>query len=836
MRALAHSLQWLALSLIIVLSGVLYIGTTGAYFSDEEYGTGSFNSALVDIELSTDEAFPSSPVLPGGEAEAKILLSNNSLPVSYRLSLTSVSNPTLCQALPVELSYQYYDESNSLTNIPLYTGNLGGLLSLNPDPDPKAIPNLLTYQPNPDYGLHQHWFKLSTSVPADLDPLLQGLNCQVSLVAEAWQAGQLELVGFTDSDSLSLALDVGVLDTCEPGTAFFEAVEASQGKRKNGTSVLSARSNPDIVKGGADGVFFSLGFGGSLIGEFAAPIENGPGADLILAEITNGRASYPEELAQVEVSQNGSDWVALGLASSKHSGGISSFDLASIGMPWIRFVKITDLSVAANFPNDGDGYDLDSVYGVYGTCQSQFPSCSQITGRVVSDIDQSGLRELQVGLVRPDAPVEVLSVSSQNPNPIASSILGSDRYYVVEVSGTWTNQNGAREVDAAYFSDNNWNTKFQMKDLPGRDDRQLTLTLNNQFVEWGEYNSSHRYKTVVKGQGSSLLLRIFDEDQDPNKPSWYNDNRDSLTVKIIDITDSLATSDTEGKYAFDACLPGIYQVVSIPDASWQLVAPLNYHHFTQDSIPPSADVKLTSIIVLNEVLANPVGDDWQFKPNGEWVELYSLVSESVDVSGWSINSNSGTMPLSDISWDTDLNPYDIDDLVISSLGFGTVYNTTGVEQLANPGDTLRLVDNLGRLRDRFVYSGTKAEGDSWVRLPDGTGDWVDPLPTLGQSNQSSQTPFGKYQFNDDALLVGLFGLGNYSQYQLSVLFGYGPDATLSGQLDVGGLIDKPYLYRDDFDFETCSDDVCVPFENVVVTGVQLNLVDLLPINLEPYDD
>ncbi|GIX45659.1 MAG: hypothetical protein D6691_08655 [Candidatus Hydrogenedentota bacterium] len=126
----------------------------------------------------------------------------------------------------------------------------------------------------------------------------------------------------------------------------------------------------------------SLGIGGSIVLEFVSSIVvDGPGPDLTVFENPFQPIGYPGfvfcETATVAVSQNGSNWVTFpfnfhdpattaglyspscyeGLAGvhpvfSSPSNGISpfdpnvsggdSFDLATVGLPWVRFVKVTD--------------------------------------------------------------------------------------------------------------------------------------------------------------------------------------------------------------------------------------------------------------------------------------------------------------------------------------------------------------------------------------------------------------------------------------------------------------------------------------------------------------
>ncbi|MEK9184530.1 MAG: hypothetical protein AAB892_02285, partial [Patescibacteria group bacterium] len=155
---------------------------------------------------------------------------------------------------------------------------------------------------------------------------------------------------------------------CVPGDAWAYAVEDSdQGLRKNGSAVLPARSNPSAALGASDGSFFSLGFGGSIVIEFDSYIPDSAGDDLLVQEVTNG--IYPSETATVTVSQDGSTWFPLTEQAGNGAGGSTSLDVSETGLPWFRYVKLTDTTNANLHQNDADGFDLDAIKGMNGVCE-----------------------------------------------------------------------------------------------------------------------------------------------------------------------------------------------------------------------------------------------------------------------------------------------------------------------------------------------------------------------------------------------------------------------------------------------------------------------------------
>ena len=185
-------------------------------------------------------------------------------------------------------------------------------------------------------------------------------------------------------------------------------------------------------------------------------------------------------------------------------------------------------------------------------------------------------------------------------------------------------------------------------------------------------------------------------------------------------------------------------------------------------------------IVLNEFLPNPDGilctdgtddcdeDDPEFifdfgkdssdMPQGEWVELYNLSTTSFSVLGWSITDASGGVGNTDIL-PTNTVPATT---TIPGLGYLVVYMNKPVWN--NTGDTLFLYDENDVLVDSYAYSsdydycelvptpgGTNDEtpsgagidctpgktiqkNKSYARIPDGTGGFIDPIPTPNAAN------------------------------------------------------------------------------------------------------
>ncbi len=140
-------------------------------------------------------------------------------------------------------------------------------------------------------------------------------------------------------------------------------------------------------------------------------------------------------------------------------------------------------------------------------------------------------------------------------------------------------------------------------------------------------------------------------------------------------------------------------------------------------------------VVINEFLPNPVGDDKALKPNGEWIELYNRSQFYINVAGWKIydNNNDHSLTIGNDNTDTG-------STLIPPLGFLVVYRNGDSDfELNNTGgDSVRLFNGRiasgARLLDAYTYDIAALPGKSFARIPDGSPNWVDPIPTPGEPN------------------------------------------------------------------------------------------------------
>ena len=122
------------------------------------------------------------------------------------------------------------------------------------------------------------------------------------------------------------------------------------------------------------------------------------------------------------------------------------------------------------------------------------------------------------------------------------------------------------------------------------------------------------------------------------------------------------------------------------------------------------------IVVINEVEANPAGDESAFKTTiTAWFELYNNDDKDVDISGWSINNSEGrsmTLPQG---------------AVIKGLDYYVM--DVRPKWLAQSGEVLVLKNATGAEVDRTAVLSDEEDSEiAWTRDPDGrdtnsTDDW-----------------------------------------------------------------------------------------------------------------
>jgi hypothetical protein len=145
-------------------------------------------------------------------------------------------------------------------------------------------------------------------------------------------------------------------ELCNPPACVIGAsiVSYHQGFQKNGEAVPVQFSDPLQVLGEPDASddphdpprHFTLGYNGFIVLQLSSNLFDEPGNDLTIHEMSFGDPSFSShpELAEVSVSQNGTQWVLLGLTGSAQDCNAPldrSFDLAG-KITWCRYIKIVD--------------------------------------------------------------------------------------------------------------------------------------------------------------------------------------------------------------------------------------------------------------------------------------------------------------------------------------------------------------------------------------------------------------------------------------------------------------------------------------------------------------
>ncbi len=129
---------------------------------------------------------------------------------------------------------------------------------------------------------------------------------------------------------------------------------------------------------------------------------------------------------------------------------------------------------------------------------------------------------------------------------------------------------------------------------------------------------------------------------------------------------------------------------------------------------PSPTTLSQSQLWINELLANPLGTD----ANAEWIELYNRTDQTLDLTQLIVVRENGSVL------------YQASQLTIPANGYVQLKPLAAT--LVNSGDTISL-SVAGTVVDQVVYDGEGAEGETWIRLDQATGEWTDQ-PTPGGSN------------------------------------------------------------------------------------------------------
>ncbi|MEZ4847366.1 MAG: CotH kinase family protein [Bacteroidia bacterium] len=169
-------------------------------------------------------------------------------------------------------------------------------------------------------------------------------------------------------------------------------------------------------------------------------------------------------------------------------------------------------------------------------------------------------------------------------------------------------------------------------------------------------------------------------------------------------------------------------------------------------------------VVINELLAS--NETTAMDEAGEfddWIELYNLSNETVDLSGWYLTDNEDFY-----KWEFPAgssiaaNGY----LIVWADEDGSQGNFHANFKLsASEGETLRLLNPEGLLVDEISF-GPQTTDVAFARIPNGTGPFVVKTPTFGQNNENT-TAIDPSEESEDR--VSFFP--NPADHMLTIMYG-----------------------------------------------------------------
>ena len=463
----------------------------------------------------------------------------------------------------------------------------------------------------------------------------------------------IEFADLSVGDSLGSFIDnVSVKEECpppcEPGPSWATSVvDYDQGLRKDGSPITNPdRTDPAKALNAADWVpgtgtnFYALGFGGTIELSFTGYVINTDGDDLSIHEATNG--TYPNETVSIEVSQDGSSWFPLSEVGTNTSpAGVTYVDFDETGLDWIKYVRLTDTSIASAFPNDADGFDLDAVDATLEACTPPVDPCnleqdvpskgllatvvdfiqevtipqdddeeciSTISGMKFNDLNGNGLKdEGETGLAGWDI-YAYNGIPSSNITVDSSDITGSDTNwvapgeYVVMARGTWNN-GGTQYFDTEFHTANTWSTHEDGVVPYGEDIGDIVIN-DTQFVDWGVYNDQnengfeHYYFYILNHPGGNINYSVFDGESGVKNAGWYGDNTGSINVQMYKLLDT-AVTDANGNYELE---------FNTDEPVTAVVREFQQNGWVQTS--PNADTGVYALNGLIEGVNYPITGNW----------------------------------------------------------------------------------------------------------------------------------------------------------------------------------------------------------------------------------
>jgi hypothetical protein len=383
----------------------------------------------------------------------------------------------------------------------------------------------------------------------------------------------------------------------------------------------------------------------------------------------------------------------------------------------------------------------------------------------------------------------------------------------------------ARDVYAQKLGSADMNYKSQFEILPGSDSELCNALEVRAWHNWydslpsfpGDHSSRHMDLKYSGYLPNLEVINDFDSLDPYFNNVFYGQNEHWFYYSVSLPTDA------------SPLLQNKVCNFNIITTSWQVggAEGFGFHDTTTlGSVIATGTWSPENLVVINEFIPDPIGDDNASKPGGEWVELYNNGDSDFDLAGWALYDAYDTheLTITTSNSDNNGNPLDGGETIIPAHGYLVVYRNGDNDFALNNtgGDSVRLYNDViasGILIDSHVYTGTIPESKSFARSPDGVGAFVDPVPTPGRSNvidQADLDPSIKAWRKDAnylnmAILDGL----NYENAQINVIY----DRDEAGEQTQDGFsktatIDRNNLYLEDLYFGTESSGSLYPHYDI----------------------
>jgi len=132
----------------------------------------------------------------------------------------------------------------------------------------------------------------------------------------------------------------------------------------------------------------------------------------------------------------------------------------------------------------------------------------------------------------------------------------------------------------------------------------------------------------------------------------------------------------------------------------------------------------------NESIADEVGDF------DDWIELYNLTDESIDLSGYYLTDNVNNLLKWEIPTGTILNANEY--LIVWADENGSQGDYHANFKLSSSGETLMLLNSAIEIVDQVAFENLESD-KGFARVPNGTGDFVLQDHTFGMNNEVENT-------------------------------------------------------------------------------------------------